>query len=222
MSKPLRGVILDLDGTLIASNDAHAQAWVDALDEHGYTVAYKDVRALIGMGGDNLLPELIGIEKDTDEGKAISERRKTIINERYLADVRATPGVRSLLRRMHSDGLELVLATSAQADELDRLLAIAEVGDMISQKTSASDAESSKPDPDIVQAALERLGCAADEVLMLGDTPYDITAAGKAGIRVVALRTGGFDDTSLAGALAIYDDPADLLAHYDDSPFGRI
>lgn len=214
----LRGVILDLDGTLIASNDAHARAWVDALAEHGYHVPFDEVRPLIGMGGDNLLPTLIGLEKETPAGEAISERRKEIFKERYLETVEPTPGGRALLERMRAEGLRLVLATSAAEGELEHLLAIAGVDDLIEQQTSSSDAESSKPDPDIVQAALEKLGFGPDEVAMLGDAPYDIEAAGACGIATVALRTGGFSDADLAGARAIYDDPADLLARYDRSP----
>ncbi len=214
----LRGVIIDLDGTLIASNDAHARAWVDALAEHGHRVPFNQVRPLMGMGGDNLLPTLIGIEKETPAGEAISKRRKAIFKERYLKMVAPTPGARALLERMRAAGLRLVLATSAAEDELEPLLAVAGVGDLLEQQTSSSDAESSKPDPDIVRAALDRLGLRHDEVAMLGDAPYDIQAAGACGIATVALRTGGFSDTDLAGALAIYRDPADLLARYDQSP----
>ena len=201
----LRGVIIDLDGTLIASNDAHARAWVDALAEHGHRVPFNQVRPLMGMGGDNLLPTLIGIEKETPAGEAISKRRKAIFKERYLKMVAPTPGARALLERMRAAGLRLVLATSAAEDELELVCC-------------SSDAESSKPDPDIVRAALDRLGLRHDEVAMLGDAPYDIQAAGACGIATVALRTGGFSDTDLAGALAIYRDPADLLARYDQSP----
>ncbi|HMQ34033.1 MAG TPA: HAD family hydrolase [Chloroflexaceae bacterium] len=214
----LRGVIIDLDGTLIASNDAHARAWVDALAEHSHQVPFDRVRPLMGMGGDNLLPTLVGIEKDTPAGEAISARRKEILKERYLDAVEPTPGARALLERMRAEGLRLVLATSAAEDELEPLLAIAGVGDLIEQQTTSSDAESSKPDPDIVQAALDRLGFAPDEVAMLGDTPYDVEAAGACGIATVALRSGGFSDADLAGARAVYDDPADLLARYERSP----
>jgi HAD superfamily hydrolase (TIGR01509 family) len=207
------GIILDLDGTLIASNQAHAQAWTDALAEHGHLVGYEQVFKRMGMGGDQLLPDLIGRAKDTPEGTAISDRRKTILFERYLDSIQPTPGARALIEQFQAMGLRLVIATSSQADEFEALLERSGVGDLIAQETTSSDAEHSKPSPDIVQAALDKLGCAPTEVVMLGDTPYDIVAAGKLGVATIALRSGGFDDDSLAGAIAIYDHPADLLAH---------
>lgn len=207
------GIILDLDGTLIASNQAHAQAWADALAEHGHTVDYAQVHKRMGMGGDKLLPDLIGLAKDTPEGEAISKRRKAILLERYLSTIQPTPGARALIEQFRTMGLRLIIATSSQADEFEALLERSGVGDLIPEETTSSDVEHSKPSPDIVQAALEKLGCAAAEVVMLGDTPYDIVAAGKIGVATIALRSGGFDDNSLAGAIAIYDHPADLLAH---------
>jgi phosphoglycolate phosphatase-like HAD superfamily hydrolase len=119
---------------------------------------------------------------------------------------------------MRDDGLKLVVASSAKEDELKPLLEIAGAADLIEEKTSSEDAENSKPDPDIVKAALDGAGFAAAEAVMLGDTPYDIEAATRAGVRVIAFRSGGWDDAHLADAIAIYDGPADLLAHYDESP----
>lgn len=214
----LQGVILDVDGTLVDSNDAHAKAWVDAFAEAGHTVDYAQVRRLIGMGGDKLMPEVAGVEKASEEGERISRLRSAIFKERYLPGLRAFPGTRALLERMRDAGMQLVVASSATGEELDPLLAAAGVSDLVGERTSSSDAESSKPDPDIVQAALARAGLAPDSCLMLGDTPYDIEAAGKAGVGVVALRCGGWSDADLAGARAIYADPADLLKQYDESP----
>jgi phosphoglycolate phosphatase-like HAD superfamily hydrolase len=122
---------------------------------------------------------------------------------------------------MRDEGLKLVVASSAKEDELTPLLEKAGTADLIEKKTSSDDAENSKPDPDIVKAALDRSGLAPDEVVMLGDTPYDIEAASRAGVRAVALRSGGWKDRDLSGAIAAYDDPADLLAHYDSSPLKR-
>jgi phosphoglycolate phosphatase-like HAD superfamily hydrolase len=121
---------------------------------------------------------------------------------------------------MKRDGLKLIVATSSPEDEVKKAIEIVGIGDLLEDATSASDAGKSKPDPDVVQAALDRLKMSADEVVMLGDTPYDIQAAGKVGIHVIAFRCGGFKDEDLKGALAIYDDAADLLAHYDESPLG--
>jgi HAD superfamily hydrolase (TIGR01509 family) len=216
--KQIRGVILDVDGTLVDSNDAHARAWVEALAEHGIEVAFEEVRPLIGMGGDKLLPEVSGIREDTPEGEKIGKRRGEIFKERYLPTLKAFPSARELLRRMRDEGLKLVVASSAKEDELNPLLKIAGASDLVEEKTSSDDAERSKPDPDIVKAALESSGLGPDEVVMLGDTPYDVESASRAGVRVVAVRSGGWEDGDLSGAIAIYDDTADLLAHYDSSP----
>jgi phosphoglycolate phosphatase-like HAD superfamily hydrolase len=122
---------------------------------------------------------------------------------------------------MLDDGLKLTIATSAEGSELDTLLQKAGVGDLIDHTTTSDDAKSSKPDPDIIQAALKKSGLKPDQVLMLGDTPFDIQSAEKAGVRSIALRTGGHDD-DLQGAVAVYDTPEDFLAQYDDSPLGRL
>lgn len=217
----MRAVILDVDGTLVDSNDAHARAWVDALAEHGHRVAFADVRRLIGMGGDKLLPKVTGLSDESPEGRRISERRSAIFIERYLPALRPTPGARALLERMRRDGLTLVVASSAKADELGPLLEIAGAKHLIEETTSSDDAERSKPDPDIVRAALEKTGCPPGDVLMLGDTPYDVEAATRAGVGTIALRCGGWTDDRLRGAVAIYDDPADLLARWDTSLLAR-
>ncbi|HEX6289981.1 MAG TPA: HAD family hydrolase [Herpetosiphonaceae bacterium] len=215
----LQGAILDVDGTLVLSNDAHAQAWVEAFAEHGYAVPFERVRPLIGMGGDKLLPAVIpGLSDRQGVGKAIAERRKAIFAECYAPTLKPASGARQLLLRLRDDGLRLIVASSAKKDELESLLKAAQVEDLIADATTSSDAEESKPAPDIVGAALEKLGLEPAQVIMLGDTPYDIESAGACGVGVIAVRSGGFDDRQLADACAIYDDPADLLAHYESSP----
>jgi len=212
--------LLDIDGTLLDSNDAHANAWVDTFREHGHDVPFERVRPLIGKGGDKLLAETVGIDKESAEGKRLSEHCTRRFTEHYLPTLRPFPGTRALLERMRAAGLTLVVATSAGREELDGLLRAAGVDDLLDEATTASDAKESKPDPDIVHAALKRGGAEAGDAVMVGDTPYDVEAAARAGVATVALRCGGWwDDAALAGAAAIYDDPADLLARYDGSPF---
>lgn len=213
-------VIFDVDGTLVDSNDAHARAWLEALREHGQQVDFERIRSLIGMGGDNLLPEVAGLEKDSEPGKQISQRRSELFKQVYLQYLKPLPGARPLVERLHADGFKLIVASSAKQDELGPLLKIAGVADLLTETTSADDASNSKPDPDIIQVALQKLGLPAEQAVMIGDTPYDIQAAQKAHVATIALRCGGWQDTDLAGALAIYDTPADLLAHYDQSPLG--
>ncbi|MDQ2886638.1 MAG: HAD family hydrolase [Chloroflexota bacterium] len=216
----LHGVILDIDGTLVDSNDANAHAWIEAMAEQGHTVSFERVRPLIGMGGDKVLPDVLGISKDSDEGKKISQRRKQIMIKRYQPTLHAFPQARELLERMHEQGLKLVVATSAEQDELQGLLRIIgpDVPDLFQQETTAQDAPRSKPNPQIMDAALEKSGLQATEVVMIGDTAYDIEAAAKADVKTIALRSGGWSDSDLKEAIAIYNDAADLLAHYDESP----
>ncbi len=219
--RTLRRVLLDIDGTLIDSNDAHAKAWVAALAEHDITVDRGLARRLIGMGGDKLLPLLAGLESDSPIGSAVVARRGEIFVERYLPAVQAFPETRELLLRMKEAGLTLVAASSAKSDELGLLLSVAGVADLLEGATTSDDVARSKPDPDIVKQAVRRSGHEASELVMLGDTPYDVEAATRAGVAIVALRCGGWDDAALRGASAVYDGPADLLARYDTSPFAR-
>ena len=214
----IAGLILDVDGTLVLSNDAHARAWVGAFAEHGYDIPFDRVRPLIGMGGDKLLPALVTDLSSTEGvGKQIAERRKEIFLTRYAPTLRPAPGARALVEHMRSRRLRLVVASSAKRDELETLLKAAQVGDLLSERVTASDANESKPAPDVIDAALDKIGLPPGRVFMLGDSPYDIESAGKAGVRTLAVRCGGTADSRLAGAVAIYDDPADLLAHDDTS-----
>ena len=133
--------------------------------------------------------------------------------------MRPTPGARVLLELLRDKGLQLLVATSAKADEVDLILEQAGVAELIEFATSSDDAEHSKPDPDIVQAALRRARLQAAHSAMIGDTPYDIEAAGRARVPAIALRCGGWwTDEDLRGALAIYDDPEDLRVNSATSP----
>jgi phosphoglycolate phosphatase-like HAD superfamily hydrolase len=218
----LRGILFDVDGTLLDSNDAHAASWADVLMEFGYESPFRDVRPLVGMGSDKLVPELTGVDHESPLGKRLIEGKKALFEERYLPHLRATRGARELVEHILAEGLKLVIATSAGDDEMRGLLERAGVADLIETATSAGDVERSKPDPDVIGAALRKGRLRADEALMIGDTPYDIASAGKLDVPTIALRCGGWwDDDSLSGAVAIYDDPADLLAHYDESPLGE-
>jgi HAD superfamily hydrolase (TIGR01509 family) len=218
---PLKGVIFDIDGTLVDSNDAHAQSWVDTFAEAGYEVPFEVVRPLIGMGADKLLPKTIGIRHDSEQGKKLIKRRSEVFREKYLPNLRPFPGARTLVLRVREDGLKAIVATSAKDEELKGLLKAATVEDLMEEKATASDAKKSKPDPDIVEAALEESGVFPDNAVMIGDTPYDVEAASRAGVRIIAFRSGGWDDEELKGAEEIYDGPAGLVARYDASLLGR-
>ena len=204
------GIVFDVDGTLVDSNDAHAAAFVEAFGQFGFRVAFEEVRRLIGEGSDKLIPRLIG---RYDE--ALAERKKAIFMAGYLPSVRPFPAVDTLLQKLRAMDLRLAVASSAAQDELEALLDIAQARDYFAVVTDSDDAERSKPDPDIVLAALDRLRLAAERCVMVGDTPYDAAAARRAGLAFVGVRCGGWLDADLQPALRVYDDPADLLERLD-------
>lgn len=215
----VQGVIFDVDGTLVLSNDQHAKAWVDAFAEFGYDVPFERVRPLIGMGGDKLMPEVVpGLNDEEGPGKEIAKRRKEIFKTRYLHTLTPANGSRQLLEHLKHAGVKIVIGSSATSEELSSLLQAAQVEELVEDATTSSDAEESKPAPDIVGVALDKLKLTPEQAIMIGDTPYDIESAKGCRVDVIAVRCGGFSDDQLAGALAIYDDPADILAHIKDSP----
>lgn len=221
MNDEKTGVILDVDGTLIDSNGFHAQSWADAFAEAGYHFGYARIRPLIGKGGDKMLDELVGLDEESPEGRALAQRRAAIFAERYLCRIKPFPETRALVQKLKAHGYAVVIASSSERDQLEELLDRAHVKDLVGSSTSSSDAERSKPDPDIVEAARKKLGVEGAKLFMLGDTPYDIEAAQKAGIETIALSCGGWADEQLAAAVAIYDNPEDLLHRFAESPLGR-
>ena len=216
----LKAVLFDVDGTLVDSNDAHAAAWVKAFAEFNITVDRHKVRRSIGMGGDKLMPAVSGIAEDSDQGSKIGERRSKIFTTEFLPTIKAFRDADRLVAAVKTRGLTAVAASSAQKDELEALLKIAGAAWLMDAATSSDDAEESKPDPDIIEAALRRTGAKPAEAVMIGDTPYDVEAASRAGIRTIGFRCGGWGDADLRGAIAIYDGPWDLLTRIDGSALG--
>ncbi len=221
LSDSKKGVLLDVDGTLVISNDAHAHAWVEAFAAFGYDISFDQVRPLIGMGADQVVPRLAPLSDDEGVGKQITDHRKELIMNKFGSTLSPAPGSRDLILKLKQEGFQLVVASSATSEELSVLLKAAQVDDLLLDKepvTTSDDADNSKPAPDLVQAALKKGKLDASRAIMLGDTPYDIQAANAAGVGVIAFRCGGFNDSQLSGALAIYDSPADLLAQFERSP----
>lgn len=214
------GVILEVDGTLVASNAAHARSWVDVAAERGVTVPFERMRNLLGMGVDKLIAAIFALAPGDPEAARIVRRRGEIFRDVYLHELRATRGAKALVDKLASEKVEVVVASSAGSGELGALLAIARVQGLGAHATSADDVARMKGDQDLVRAALAELGTAPRDTVMIGDTAYDIEAASKVGVGTIALRSGGFSDDDLSGALAIYDDPADLVASWEDSPLG--
>jgi HAD superfamily hydrolase (TIGR01549 family) len=211
----LKAVIFDVDGTLVDSVDLHAKAWQDAFRDFGHEIAFTDIRNQIGKGGDQLMPEFLSRAQLDADGKQLEEHRGKLFKQRYLSQVQAFPDVRALFQSLRKSGIRLVLASSAKQDELQAYKEIAGIDDLVDAETSSDDAEKSKPHPDIFEAAMAKLpGTDRAEVAVIGDSPYDAQAAGKAGLRAIGVLCGGFAEDVLrqAGCSAIYAGPADLLA----------
>lgn len=219
--KPQRAVIFDVDGTLIDSVDFHARAWVDAFAAFGHSIAFDRVRCQIGKGGDQLMPMFLSAEEIAQVGKALESHRGDLLKERYLPQFRAFPKVRELVLHLLADGTQVALGSSAKKDELETYKKIAGINDLVDVQTSSNDVEHSKPHPDIFETAIAQLGIAdLSKIVVVGDTPYDAEAAGNAGLQTIGLRCGGWSEEKLraAGCIAVFDNPADLLARYDASP----
>lgn len=209
----IRGIIFDVDGTLLDSNDAHARAWVRAFADEGFDIPFEAVRPLMGMGGDQLVPRLTDVEPETPQYKRLVAGWQHYFETDELPHVTAQPGSAELVRTLHERGYRLVVGSSGEKELVDRLLQIAGVSELLPERTTAAEVEESKPAPDIVQAAVKKLGLSPAEVVMVGDTPYDIESARRSGVRAVALRCGG--DNRFEGASAVYDSPADWLAQLE-------
>lgn len=217
----IEAVIFDIDGTLIDSVDLHARAWQEAFARFGKEIPYERVRYQIGKGGDQLMPVFLSEEELERFGEEIEKYRGDLFKREYLPRVKAFPEVRELFERVRRDGKRIALASSAKGDELEAYKKIADIEGLVEEETSKDDVDKSKPHPDIFEAALARLGDPPPErVIVVGDTPYDAEAAGKARLRTIGFLCGGFpeEDLRAAGCVRIYRDAADLLTRYDESP----
>lgn len=220
----IKAVIFDVDGTLVDSVDLHARAWQEAFAHFGKRFDFERVRYQIGKGGDQLMPVFLSQAELDEFGEELEEYRGDLFKREYLSRVKAFPDVRELFQRVKDEGLKIALASSAKDEELKAYQKLARIEDLVEEETSSDDAEKSKPHPDIFEAALERLGdMNPSEAVVVGDTPYDAEAAGKAGLQTIGLLSGGFpeEDLRAAGCATIYRDPADLLANYDTSPLAK-
>lgn len=216
-----RAVLFDVDGTLVDSNYLHVQAWAEALAEVGRPSPAWKVHRSIGMDSTKLLERLLGSDAD-----ALGQRASELHAEKFqdLADkIQPFECARALLRAVHAREILVVLATSAPKDELARLRRALDCDDAISAVTSSADVQDAKPSPEVIDVALDKIGIAAEQAVLVGDAVWDAKAAARAGVKFVGLRCGGIaaDDLRRAGATAIYDDPCDLLHGLDDSALIR-
>jgi len=208
-------VLLDVDGTLLDSNAAHADAWAQAFQSHGLPVNPKALRRSIGLSDDQLLRALAQVGESSALGRGVVARKRRIFAT-LLPRLAPTRGARALLEHLGRRGLDVAVATAAPVDEVQAELQHAGVADLLRAPLAvANDMEASADGRDVVEAALERCGARPDTTVMIGDTPHDIEAAARAGVRAVALRCGGFwTDSDLRHAIAIYDHPEALLAQW--------
>jgi HAD superfamily hydrolase (TIGR01509 family) len=175
------------------------------------------IHRAIGMGSDKILDALLGDDRDKSDDDDLRTGHSALYAQ-FWDSLRPQPGAVELVRACAKQGLTVGLASSAAPPEFAALRRALNVDDVVAGATNAGDAEESKPDPDIVQAALRAIGLPGSEAVLIGDTPYDVAAAARAGVVAIAFRSGGWDDEALAGALAVYDGPADLLSRLDGSP----
>ena len=213
-------MLFDVDGTLIDSNDHHAQAWHDAMVHFGGEVELAEVRAQIGKGADNLMPALLPPDFLRAHGEALEAYRNDLFKRDHLERIKPFADVRPLFERIVNAGMRITLASSGTEAEVAHHLELIGCADLVTSTASADDSEHGKPDPDIFVAALARFGdVAAADAVVVGDTPYDMQAAKTIGLQTIGVRSGGFADTLLieAGADALFDGPADLLRRFDES-----
>jgi HAD superfamily hydrolase (TIGR01549 family) len=216
----IKAVIFDIDGTLIDSVDLHAKAWQEAFAHFGVAVTFQEARDQIGKGGDELLPTFLTELQIKHFGEKLKAWRGEHFKKNYMQTVKPFPQANALLQRVKKSGKRLAAGSSAKEDELEYYLKLLKAEHLFDAKTSADDAERSKPHPDIFQAALTKLNLLHHNAIVVGDSPYDIEAARKAKIQGIGVLSGGFPSEWLneAGAISIYRDPEDLLVHYETSP----
>ena len=213
-----RAVLLDIDGTLLHSANAQAESWLRVLQDFGYPVKWGQVRARVGMGQDRLLRELCGISEDSPRARRMLPIRQLLLRSRYLPKLQVLPHVREFLQRLQRAGTKVLIATSAPRSEALALLGHAQLLTEFDHVACREDAPQTKPAPDVVRAALERAGIRAENAIFVASSPYDLAAAHTAHVSSVALRSGGWPDSALLEASAIYDNLGQLLARFDSSP----
>ena len=218
-----RGVLFDVDGTLVDSTYLHTIAWWQGFRQQGMDVPMASIHRHIGMGGDKLLDRLLPPDADEELRGAI-ERAHGAIFSTFWPAIRPFDAARALLQRCSESGFAVALASSAHARDLQVLRGILDAEDWIDCVTSSADASESKPSPDILRAALERLKLGPEDVVYVGDSVWDVKAAARLDIGTIGLTCGGISEAELraAGALEVYADPRSLLQSLDGSPIGEL
>lgn len=203
--------LLDIDGTLVDSNDKHAHCWVEAFAHFGKTVEWDVIRNQIGKGGDLLVPDTLNAREMRRFGEELQKFRGELWKERFMNTVEPFPGVVDSIRALHDRGVKLAFASSSSSEEVEYYVDLLGVGDLLEGTTSKEDAQFSKPSPEIFQAALKTVKSDPAFTFAVGDTPYDILAAHRMALPVVAVRCGGFAEELLAKAEFVFDDLNEMI-----------
>jgi HAD superfamily hydrolase (TIGR01509 family) len=213
--------ILDVDGTLVDTNYHHALAWFRAFRQHDVVLPIWRIHRHMGMGGDQLIAALTDDATEDEKGDDIRAAEKVLYGE-LIGEVELMNGARELIERLEGDGKKVVLASSAKAEELDHYLDQLDAREIVDDWTTSADVENTKPEPDLVKAALDKAGADPNDAVMVGDTPWDCEAAERAGVRTIALMTGGFSEQELreGGAAAVFESIPDLLDGLGETPLG--
>jgi len=203
--------ILDIDGTLVDTNYQHAIAWYRAFCQHDLILPIWRIHRHIGMGGDQLVPALAGDDFESEHGDAVRQAETALYGE-LIGEVRPMKCARELIKELKASGSTVMLASSAKQKEVDHYLDLLDARELADGWTSSADVESTKPEPDLVNSALQKAGAQASEAVMVGDSPYDVESAKRAGVPTVAVLTGGFSEAELsdAGAREVYESVAEL------------
>ena len=215
----MRAFFFDIDGTLVDSNELHVDSWDRAFRKFGKQFPREALRAQIGKGSDQYLPEFLTPDEIEHFGKELDDYSSELFRKEYLPRVRPFPKVRELFQRIRDDHKRIVLASSGKKADTEYYVKLLRINNLIDGYVSGDDADSSKPAPDIFAASLKKLGdISPADAVTVGDTRFDIEAAAKAGLKTIAFLCGGTSGAVLreVGAIAIYSDPADFLAHYDE------
>ena len=213
--------ILDIDGTLVDTNYHHAIAWFRAFRQHGIVLPIWRIHRHIGMGGDQLIGALTDERFEEREGDSIRAAEKVLYME-LIGEVEPMQGARQLLEEIKRRGHSVVLASSAKADEVEHYLELLDARSIADAWTTSADVEQTKPQPDLVNSALEKADADPKDAVMVGDTPWDVQAAKSAKVPTIAVRTGGFGQEELqeAGAAAVFESVAELLGRIDETKLG--
>ncbi len=205
-----KAIILDIDGTLVDTNYQHALAWYRAFRQHGVVLPIWRIHRAIGMGGDQLVAELAGAEVEEEYGDEIRAAEGPLYME-MIDEVEPFDGAKELIGELRQRARMIVLASSAKEDEVDHYLDLLEAREVVDAWTTSADVEATKPEPDLVEAALEKAG--TRDALMIGDTVWDVKAAGRAGIETIAVLSGGYGEAELreAGAREVFESIAELM-----------